>query len=70
MSEDEAWNALVAAAREWANHMDQWQKFKFETEFGTVYVSLTRCEQYADDFNQVGLQPIGDVVRPIVERAK
>ena len=52
--EDEAFIALVAAARRWANHMDQWDKFKFNTEYGMVYVTIGRSDLWPDDFTDVG----------------
>ena len=51
--EDESWNALVAAARVWANHMDQWDKFKFQTDHGPVYVTIGRSDPWPDSFDQV-----------------
>ena len=41
---DEAWNALVSAARAWSTHLDQWDKFKFETQYGPVYVTIARYD--------------------------
>jgi hypothetical protein len=51
--ESEAYDALVSAAREWANHMDQWEKFSFMTPYGRVYVSLTMRTEYPNDFEDV-----------------
>lgn len=53
--EDAAWNALVSAARDWAGHMDQWDKFKFNTEFGVVYVTIGRQDPWPNDFVDVDL---------------
>lgn len=44
---------LVAAAREWATHMDQWEKFRFETEFGTVYVRVALEDPYPETYDWV-----------------
>jgi hypothetical protein len=36
-----AWIRLVAAVRDWSeNHMDQWERFKFEGKHGPIYVSI------------------------------
>lgn len=52
--EDAAWTALVASCHRWAwEHMDQWEKFKFETQYGTIYVTISRQDQYPDDFEEV-----------------
>lgn len=50
---DTAWIRLVHAARDWANHMDQWERFKFPTEYGPVYVSIDRSVHYPDSFDVV-----------------
>ena len=51
--EHPAWTALVAAAKEWAKHMDQWERFRFETEFGTIYVSITMETEWPEAFDWV-----------------
>lgn len=54
---DEAHTKLVAAAHEWATkHMDQWEKFKFETPHGWIYVSITMTTNYPDSFDKVELK--------------
>lgn len=57
MSEqDAAWTSLVANCHRWASqHMDQWEKFKFNTRYGTVYVTISRRDQYPDDFGEVDM---------------
>jgi hypothetical protein len=50
---DIAWIRLVHAARDWANHMDQWERFKFTTNYGPVYVSVDRSVPYPDSFDVV-----------------
>jgi len=50
---DKAWDALVKSCIEWVNHMDQWEKFKFNTEFGTVYVSIMLETEYPDSFDLI-----------------
>jgi hypothetical protein len=40
---DDAWQGLIQAAYRWATqHMDQWEKVKFQTEFGMVYLTIDR----------------------------
>ena len=51
--EDRAWNALVTAAKTWARHLDQWDKFKFQTPHGPVYVTVSREDYYPDTFEEV-----------------
>ena len=47
---DAAWDALVTAARAWAEHLDQWDKFKFQTDCGPVYVTVGREDPHPDSF--------------------
>ena len=48
MSEDRkemeaAWVALLGAVKTWSKlYMDQWEMIKFPTEYGPVYVTITR----------------------------
>ncbi len=45
------WLALVRAAKAWADtHMDQWEKFKFETEYGSIYVTISMADPHPDSF--------------------
>jgi hypothetical protein len=40
---DDAWQALIQAAYQWATqHMDQFERVKFQTDFGTVYLTIDR----------------------------
>jgi hypothetical protein len=48
-----AWIRLVHAARDWANHLDQWDRFKFNTEHGLVYVFVGRSVYYPVNFDLV-----------------
>ena len=45
---DATWQALVAAAHAWAEYLDQWDKFKFQTDHGLVYVSIGRAAECPD----------------------
>jgi hypothetical protein len=53
MTRDKAWDAFVAAAKEWERHLDQWDKIKFKTDFGMCYVSIGREDPYPDSFDEV-----------------
>lgn len=48
-----AWNTLVAAARSYAPHLDQWEKFKFPTDYGMVYVTISLEDPYPDSFEEI-----------------
>ena len=39
---DATWDAMVAACRAYAGHMDQWDEFSFNTSHGRVYVKIGR----------------------------
>lgn len=52
-NEDLAWNTLIRAAIQWAQHLDQWDKFQFDTKFGPVYVSISRETQYPESYDRV-----------------
>ena len=51
-AETAAWNALVAAAKAWSAHMDQWDKFQFATDHGPVYVTISRGAQHPHTFEE------------------
>ena len=64
-AEDWAWEALVSNCHRWASgHMDQWEKFKFDTRYGVVFVTISRADPYPDDFGKVDM-----VGRPIREQS-
>ena len=49
-----AWNAFVEGVKGWANvHMDQWEKIKFPSEQGHIYVTVSRRDLYPDSFDEV-----------------
>lgn len=50
---NEAWSALVKASVEWADHMDQWDKFTFNTKYGRVYVRIGRATEWPNEFAPV-----------------
>lgn len=51
--EDEAWDAFVNAAKAWSEYLDQWDKIKFPTKHGMVYVTIGRSDPYPDTFDEV-----------------
>lgn len=50
---DAEWSAFVAAAKAFAEHLDQWEKIKFETSHGPVYVSISREDPYPDSYTEI-----------------
>lgn len=51
---DQDFQNLVRAVRVWAeNHMDQWEMFKFECQYGTIYVSIALEDPHPDSFDWV-----------------
>lgn len=50
---DTAFAALVAAAKAYADHLNQWDKFQFATAFGPVYVTIGRSDPYPETFEVV-----------------
>ena len=66
-TEEWAWKALVLSCHRWASdYMDQWDKFKFDTRHGPVFVTISRQDQYPDDFGKVDMagKVIEDDQRP------
>jgi len=48
------WRLLVWSSRRWAiRYMDQWDKFKFQTPHGTIYVTLSMESESPDSFEEV-----------------
>jgi hypothetical protein len=54
--EDDAWDAFVNAAKAWAQYLDQWDKIKFQTEHGMVYVTISRADPYPDSFHKLEVE--------------
>jgi hypothetical protein len=51
---DDAFRTLVQAANVWVSkHMDQWEKFKFQTDYGPIYVTISMADPYPDSFDLV-----------------
>jgi hypothetical protein len=49
-----AWWILVKAVRLWGTrYLDQWDKFKFQTKYGWVYVTIGREDPYPDSFDAI-----------------
>lgn len=56
-TEDEAWQDFLRAAHRWVSrHMDQWEMVKFETEFGTIYLTLSHKSDHPDAFEAVEVE--------------
>jgi hypothetical protein len=49
---EEARNAFISAAMRWANHMNHWERFKFHTGNGTIFVSIARADPYPDSLEE------------------
>lgn len=45
--------AMIAAIKVWAVGMDQWEKFQIRTEYGPVYVTISREAQFPHEFDEV-----------------
>lgn len=48
-----AWDKFVNAAQVYAKHLDQWEKVKFDTEYGPVYLSISRSDPFPDSFDRL-----------------
>ena len=33
--------------------MDQWEKVKFDTDYGTIYVTISHRDDYPDSFDNI-----------------
>ena len=45
---------LIKMLRRWANHhMDQWEKWKFDTKYREVYVTISYVDQYPESFDRI-----------------
>ena len=54
MNEDTAWKTLADALMEWGeNHLDQFDKVKFKTGYGMVYVTISREDSYPSSFEEI-----------------
>jgi hypothetical protein len=63
MTADEAWKAMVQSCAAWAEeHLDQWGKFQFQTEYGPVYVRIARGTQWPEEYHKVDKD--GNAVKP------
>mgnify|MGYP003345632713 CR=1 FL=1 len=34
-------------------YMDQWEKVKFDTDYGTIYVTISHRDDYPDSFDNI-----------------
>ena len=54
MDAEDAWTAFIAAAKEWAHHLDQFDRVKWKHEgYGTVYLFIGRSDPYPDNFDDL-----------------
>lgn len=54
---EQDFRALVGAVRTWVdNHMDQWERFKYEDEYGPLYVTISRATNYPDSFELIPVE--------------
>lgn len=54
MLERWCWVLMVWLVKRWANrYMDQWDKVKFDSEWGTVYLTISRADPYPDSFHRI-----------------
>jgi hypothetical protein len=45
---------LIKMLRRWVNHhMDQWEKWKFDTNHREVYVTISYVDQYPESFDRI-----------------
>ena len=54
---DAEWFAFIAAAKAFAEYLDQWEKIKFETSCGPVYVRISRSDPYPNTFTEITTEP-------------
>lgn len=63
ISAEQCFRSLVLACAVWQDrHMDQWEKFKFDTEFGLIFVTISMHDEYPDSFDLVDRET-GRVIR-------
>ena len=48
-----SWEAFISAAKAYANHLDQWEKVKWQTPYGMVYLTIGRADPYPDSFEEI-----------------
>ena len=54
MMERIVWYLMIRLVKLWANrYMDQWDRVKFNTTWGTVYLSITREDPYPDSYDEI-----------------
>lgn len=48
------WRLLMFAVRQWAEHeLDQWEKIRFKTQYGEIFLTIERKTQYPDSFDSL-----------------
>lgn len=54
MFEKIVWYMLVKLLKYYGdNYLDQWDKIQFKTDYGPVYVSISREAEYPDSFDKI-----------------
>lgn len=45
---------MIGIVRYWANtHMGQWEKVKFDSSYGKVFLTVSRHDQYPESFDEI-----------------
>jgi hypothetical protein len=53
-TEDMVFKMMIGIVRYWTNnHMDQWEKVKFDTSYGKVFLTISRHDHHPDSFDEI-----------------
>ena len=45
---------MIRLVKLWANrYMDQWERVKFNTPYGMIYLSMTREDSHPDSYDEI-----------------
>ena len=48
------WFLMIKLVKIWSTrYMDQWEKIKFDTNYGLIYLTISRQDQYPDSFDEI-----------------
>ena len=48
------WWLMIKLTKRWVDHhMDQWEKVKFDTRYGQVYVTISLQDPHPDSFDKI-----------------
>jgi hypothetical protein len=54
MAEAIMWKLMIWTIRWWVrNCLDQFEKFKFRTEYGDIFVTIGRADPYPESFEEI-----------------